>query len=310
MSGWWLPAASGYAPEVDRLFWSLMAITIGILVLVFGLMIRFAVRYRAGSRVDRGAESRRSWIIEIGWTTATFLVFVGLFVWGARLYLQEFTPPADAMRIYVVGKQWMWKVEYPGGQREINALHLPLDRTVELVVTSEDVIHDFSIPAFRMKHDVLPDRYDSIWFKPTEVGTYHLFCTQFCGLDHARMTGTVTVMEPNAFQQWLDGWGASPDLVAGGRQLFVSYGCAGCHLGNSTVHAPRLEGLYGSPVALSDGRVVTADERYIRDCILLPETERVAGYPPVMPKFAGQIKEDELVQIVAYIKSLGGEAGQ
>lgn len=308
MNAFWLPAASSFAPEVDWLFFSLLAITGVVLLLVFALMIRFVVRYRAGSAVDRRAESGRSWMFEIGWTTATMLIFFGLFIWGADLYLRLFIPPEDAMKIYVVGKQWMWKVEYPGGQREINALHVPLGRVVELVMTSEDVIHDFSVPAFRIKHDVLPDRYDSIWFQPTRAGTFRLFCTQFCGLDHARMTGEVTVMPPAEFQRWLDGWGSSPDLVAGGRQLFVAFGCAGCHEGNSTVHAPVLEGLFGSPVALADGRVVRADERYIRDCILMPETERVAGYPPVMPNFSGQIRQQDLIQIVAYIKSLGREA--
>ena len=308
MNGWWLPEASDYAPTVDRLFWALMALTSGILILVFGLMIGFAVQYRASKPFDRRAAEEKSWKLEIGWTSVTMVIFFGLFIWGAVLYRRLFTPPPDALQVYVVGKQWMWKTEYPGGQREINALHLPMNRTVELVMTSEDVIHDFSIPAFRIKHDVLPDRYLSLWFTPTKAGVYHLFCTQFCGLDHAAMTGEVTVMPAADFQRWLDSESASPDLVASGRQLFVAYGCAGCHFGNSTVHAPRLEGVFGSPVALTDGRVVKADERYIRDCIIMPETLRVAGYPPVMPKFAGQIKEEELVRIVAYIKALGAEA--
>jgi cytochrome c oxidase subunit 2 len=259
--------------------------------------------------------ANKTWRLETSWTIATLVAFFGLFVWSADLYLRLFQPPPDATKIYVIGKQWMWKVEHPGGQSEINALHLPIGRPIELVMTSEDVIHDFSVPAFRIKHDVLPGRYEALWFQAVTPGTYHLFCTQLCGTGHAQMTGEIVAMNPPDFQKWLEQQGASETLAVAGKTLFMRNGCSGCHGGNgvggnqagSTVRAPALAGLYGSAVTLADGGVVTADDRYIRDCILLPATQRVAGYPPVMPSFAGQISEDDLLKIIAYIKSLATE---
>lgn len=311
----WLPSASSVAPEVDRLLLGLLLLSCLVLVAVFGLMWIFIWRYRHNSGIDRGQISERTWRIETAWTAATLFVFFGLFIWGAHLFVRLQQPPPDALKVYAVGKQWMWKIEHVGGQREINTLHVPVNKTIEVVLTSEDVIHDFFIPAFRIKHDVLPDRYDAVWFKATKPGTYHLFCSQFCGSLHASMVGEVVVMQGPDYQRWLEQNGASGSLVAQGQQLFMRFGCSGCHGGNgaggaqsgSLVRAPRLAGLYGSPVTLTDGRVVLADDRYIRDCILLPETERVASYPPVMPSFAGQISEEDLLKIIAYIKSLGPE---
>lgn len=311
----WLEAASSHAEQIDRLLWALFWISIAVLALVFGLMFRYIIKYRAGSALDRGAVAQKTWRFETAWTAATLLVFFGLFVWGANLYVRLFSPPADALKIYVVAKQWMWKVEHAGGQREINALHLPADRPIELVMTSEDVIHDFSVPAFRIKHDVLPDRYESLWFTATRPGTYHLFCTQFCGLDHSRMVGEVVVLPPPQFARWLAQNGGSGSLADAGRELYSRYGCSGCHGGageggpqsGSTVRAPPLVGLYGSPVPLSDGTVVTADERYIHDSIVLPDQQIVAGYAPIMPSFAGQLGEEDILKLVDYIKSLGAE---
>jgi cytochrome c oxidase subunit II len=241
-------------------------------------------------------------------------VFFGLFIWGANLFVRLQQAPTNALRVYAIGKQWMWKIEHAGGQREINTLHVPVNTPIEVLLTSEDVIHDFFVPAFRIKRDVLPDRYDSVWFTATKTGTYHLFCSQFCGTLHASMIGQVIVMPAQDYQRWLQQNGTSESLVAQGQTLFMRFGCSGCHGSNgaggpqsgSLVRAPPLAGLYGSPVTLTDGRVEIADDRYIRDCILLPETERVASYPPVMPSFAGQISEDDLLKIIAYIKSLGG----
>lgn len=311
----WLPEATTSAAEVDYLILALVLISLAVLALVFGLMLLYMFKYRAGSDIDRGAIRQKTWRIETAWTTATLLAFFGLFIWGADLYLRLFQPPPGTMKIYVIGKQWMWKVEHPGGQREINALHLPLGRPVQLLMTSEDVIHDFSIPAFRIKHDVLPGRYETLWFQADRPGTYHLFCTQLCGTGHSQMTGKIVVMPGTEFSKWLKQNSAGETLAAAGKTLFMRYGCSGCHGGNgvggsqaeSTVRAPPLAGLYGSPVTLTDGRVVTADDRYIRDCILLPGTQRVAGYPPVMPSFAGQISEEDLLKIIAYIKSLAPE---
>ena len=308
----WLPEASRNAAEADHLILALVLISCAVLALVFGLMLLYMFKYRAGSRIDRGALAEKTWRLEVAWTAATLLAFFGLFIWGADLYVRLFQPPPDALKIYVVAKQWMWKVEHAGGQREINAVHLPVGRPIELVMTSEDVIHDFSVPAFRIKYDVLPGRYETLWFQADEPGVYHLFCTQLCGVGHASMTGKIFVMTPPAYQTWLAQNGGGKTLAAAGKILFMRYGCSGCHGGNgvggnqsgSTVHAPALAGLYGSPVTLADGHVVTADDRYIRDCILLPGTQRVAGYPPVMPSFTGQISEEDLISIIAYIKSL------
>jgi cytochrome c oxidase subunit 2 len=309
-----LPQASENAAEVDYLLWALLAISLAVLALVAMLLLRYIVKYRASSKFDRGALEQKSWRFESAWTAATLVVFLALFVWGANLYLRLFATPRDALQIYVIGKQWMWKVEHIGGQREINALHIPVGRSIQLVMTSEDVIHDFSIPAFRLKHDVLPDRYESLWFTPTRIGTYHLFCTQFCGLDHAKMGGEVVVMSPPDFERWLAQNGGVGDLAEEGRDIFLRFGCGGCHASaagddHGTVRAPPLAGLYGARVPLSDGRVVPADERYLHDSITDPGHDLVAGYDPIMPSFAGQISEEDIVKLVAYLKSLAPGAG-
>ena len=311
----WLPEASSSAPEVDHLIIALVLISGAVLALVFGLILLYLFKYRAGSGIDRGALAEKTWRLETAWTVATLIAFFGLFIWGADLYVRLFQPPADAMKIYVIAKQWMWKVEHPGGQREIDAVHVPAGRPIQLIMTSEDVIHDFSVPAFRIKYDVLPGRYETLWFSADRPGTYHLFCTQLCGVGHAAMVGEIVVMAAPSYQKWLEQNDAGETLAAAGKTLFMRYGCSGCHGGNgvggnesaSTVRAPALAGLYGSPVSLADGRVVTADDRYIRDCILLPDTQRVASYSPVMPSFAGQIGEADLIAIIAYIKSLTPE---
>jgi cytochrome c oxidase subunit II len=314
----WLPQATSAAPEVDYLIASLVLISCLVLALVFGLMLVYMFKYRAGSTADRGGVSEKTWRLETAWTSATLLVFFGLFIWGADLYVRLFRAPADAMTIYVVGKQWMWKVQHPGGQREINALHLPAGQPVRLVMTSEDVIHDFAIPAFRIKHDVLPGRYEMLWFVANRPGTYHLFCTQLCGTGHAQMVGDIVVMPAPDFQSWLQQNAAGETLATAGKTLFIRHGCSGCHgiggvggkQSESIVNAPPLTGLYGSPVPLADGTMVTADDRYLRDTILMPEKTRVAGYPPAMPSFAGQISEEDLIKVVAYIKSLAPEQTQ
>jgi cytochrome c oxidase subunit II len=310
---WSLVQASQSAAEVDHLLWALLAISLAVLALVMTLLLRYIVKYRATSHFDRGALDQKSWRFETAWTAATLLVFLALFVWGASLYVRLFDPPHDALPIYVIGKQWMWKVEHIGGQREIDALHVPVGRPIQLVMTSEDVIHDFSVPAFRIKHDVLPGRYESLWFTPSRVGTYHLYCTQFCGLDHAKMGGEVVVMSPPDFERWLAQSGGAGDLAEEGRELFSRFGCGGCHASGAggdrgTVHAPALAGLYGARVPLSDGRVVAADERYLHDSIVDPGREIVAGYDPIMPSYAGQISEEDMVKLVAYLKSLTPDA--
>ena len=304
-----LPAtASSAASEFNILAIGLLGVTVAVLGLVVLLLLSFCVRYhknRVG--VDRTHRAEKSWRWEVGWTAASFVVFLALYAWGADLYLREHLPPAGASDIYVVGKQWMWKVEHPDGQREINALHVALNRPVRLVMASEDVIHGFFVPAFRLKQDVVPGRYVALWFDPTAVGTYRLFCSQFCGTAHAEMEGSVTVMPPADFQHWLDANVTSGTLAAQGGALYRRLGCSGCQGPGATVSAPRLGGLYGRRVRLQDGSTAVADEDFIRTAILEPHRVQPAGFAPTMPSFAGQVGEDEIVLLVAYIKSLDAE---
>lgn len=297
------PAASSFAGQVDRLYLGLVVVTGAAFLLVATLLLVFSIRYRRGSNADRGDRIRKSWHWEIGWTTATFVAFVGLFFWAAGLYTRLYTPPPGTVDVFVVGKQWMWKIQHPDGQREINELHLPVGRPTRLVMTSQDVIHSFYVPAFRVKHDVLPGRYEALWVDPDMTGEFPIFCAEFCGTEHAHMGGRVVVMEPAAFERWLASANPGQSLAAEGEKLFRQFGCSGCHEGNGTVRAPSLDGIYGRPVPLQDGSTVVADDRYIRDSILMPQAQVVAGYAPVMPSFAGQIDEDELLQLIAYIKS-------
>lgn len=304
-----LPQASSLAPEVDYLMAALLVVTLLVLALVFGLMLYYVVRFRHNNGLDRGNIAEKTWRVETAWTAATLVAFLGLFIWGADLYTRMFDVPPDSLRISVIGKQWMWKFEYPEGQRQINTLYVPVNRPVELVMTSEDVIHDFGLPDFRIKHDVLPGRYEILWFRASELGTYPLYCNQLCGTDHAAMVGRVVVLSGPDFQHWLTETGASESLAAQGRKLFVQYGCSGCHMaegrgGNGTARAPPLDGVYNHPVPLSDGTIVTADDRYIRDSILMPRAQIVASYDPLMPSFAGVVSEEDLIRLIAYIKSL------
>lgn len=314
MNGY-MPSATVEGREIDFLILALTLVSCAALALVFALILLYMVRYRAESGVSRGAPGRKTWRFEISWTVATLAVFFVLFIWGGDLYVRLFQPPADALQIYVVGKQWMWKVEHQGGQHEINALHIPVRRPIQLVMTSEDVIHDFSVPAFRIKHDVLPGRYESLWFQVETPGTFALFCTQLCGVGHYSMTGEVVAMSQPEFETWLAG-GATPgereDMAAAGKALFTANGCSGCHgeggVGGSPattgVSAPALAGLFGRLVRLQTGATVTADEKFIRDCILTPDKAPIAGYPQIMPSFLGQISEEDLLRLIAYIKSL------
>jgi cytochrome c oxidase subunit 2 len=302
-----LPLAASTGAETDYLLAGLLGVSITVLALVFGLMFLYVVRYRHNSPIKRGDVAEKSFIFEMSWTAATLVLFSGLFVWGSIIYVRSYSPPGNALKIYVVAKQWMWKIEHAGGQREINALHLPIDTPIELIMTSEDVIHDFFVPAFRVKHDVLPGQYETMWFRADRVGTYHLFCAQFCGTAHSSMIGDVVVMSAQDYADWLSTNGASNSLAEQGKALFVRYGCAGCHLGGGTVRAPSLAGLYGSPVPLSDGSMVIADDRYVRDSIVRPKSQIVASYEPIMPSFANVIPEDDLLRLVAYIHSLAAE---
>jgi cytochrome c oxidase subunit II len=306
----WPERAGAYADTLDFLYICLLVIAFLTAGLVIFLLAFFAAKYRHGSNADRSGTTKKTWRWEVGWTTVSLLFFVGFAMWGARIYLRLYNPPPDALQIYVVGKQWMWKAQHPGGQREINELHVPARQDVRLVMASQDVIHSFYIPALRIKQDVVPGRYETMWFRADTPGRYHIFCAEYCGTDHAHMGGWLTVLNPREYADWLRQQGGQETLAQQGQDLFRRYGCSGCHNPGGTVRAPELQGVYGGPVPLSDGTVVTADERYIRDSILNPKAQVAAGYAPVMPTFAGQLSEDDLARLVAYIQSIGAARPQ
>lgn len=300
----WPEQASTSAREVDWLCIGLLIVTGFYFFVVFLPLVYFSIKYRRGSKASRANAIEGSNLIEITWTAIPTFMSIGLFAWGAAVYFHLERPPADALQIEVVAKQWMWKIQHAEGKREINELHIPLGQNVRLTMTSQDVIHSFFVPAFRTKQDVVPGKYVTEWFKPTRVGEYHLFCAEYCGTKHSGMVGRVVVMEPDDYQKWLTTGDVGNPIAASGRQLFTQLGCSGCHEGNGTIRAPRLEGIFGKPVPLQDGEVVTADERYIRDSILMPQAQIAAGYENLMPNFSGRISEEQLLQIIEYIKSL------
>jgi cytochrome c oxidase subunit II len=306
MSGWNIfpPQASSIAARIDVFFWSMTALCALVAVGVFAAITLYGVRYRHGSTADRSGGHQNTLGIELTWTLLPFALFVLAFMWSLSIFVFARSPPADARAVYVVAKQWMWTVEHPGGQREINTLHVAINEPVRLTMTSQDVIHSFYVPAFRVKQDVVPGRYTQLWFKATRLGAFALLCTQYCGTEHAHMGGFIVVMRPTEYARWLAGSASAGALAAQGAQLFRSHGCSGCHSPNAVVHAPDLGGLFGQTVQLADGRRVLADERYLRDCILLPAQQVVAGYPPLMPSFSGQLSEEDLLALIAYIKSL------
>jgi cytochrome c oxidase subunit 2 len=297
--------ASTMAPWVDYVSFYVGGIVVFFTSLICFLILYFGIKYRRGSRADRSNAITHHVPLEIAWTVIPLAIAMSLFVLSAWIFFHMYRPPKDAPEVYVLGRQWMWELRHPEGKREINALHVPVGRPVRLVMTSQDVIHSFFVPAFRAKQDVVPGRYTSIWFEPTKVGRYHLFCAEYCGTKHSGMVGWVEVMERSAYQEWLESGAVGESMAAEGFRTFQRLGCSGCHAANATVRAPLLDGVYGHPVPLETGEVVLADERYVRDSILLPRSQVVAGYAPVMPTFEGHISEDELLQVIAYIKSLG-----
>ncbi|MDB5329499.1 MAG: cytochrome c oxidase, subunit [Phycisphaerales bacterium] len=296
--------ASTLARETDHLLYYLLGVSVFFTLLIFVFVVYFALRYRRRSDNEFPPEVPSPLSLEITWSVVPFILMMGMFFWGASLYVQMKRPPANAMQINVVGKQWMWKVQHPNGAREINELHVPTGRTIRLMMASQDVVHSFFIPAFRIKQDVIPGSFVTQWFIATKPGTYHLFCSQYCGTEHSKMVGRVIVLRPEEYEAWLAG--APPDEpppIAGGR-LFVTYGCVACH----SARAPTMAGLYGSRVQLDDGSTTVADDAYLRESIIEPGAKVVAGYPPVMPSYRGQLSEEQLIDLVAYIKSLGAGA--
>jgi cytochrome c oxidase subunit II len=302
----WPDQASTMAGQVDALYIYLLLVSGIMTALIFIAIALLSIKYR---RVP-GREAEQiegSMILEVGWSIIPFFIMLTFFVWGAVLFFQERTPPANATEVYVVAKQWMWKIEHMEGQREINELHVPTGQNIKLIMTSQDVIHSFFIPAFRVKQDVLPGRYTTLWFNATKAGTYHLFCAEYCGTQHSGMGGSIVVMDPADYAQWMAGGPALP-LQDTGKALFAQLGCATCHRSDVQGRGPSLNGVYNKPVLLEDGRTVVADDNYVRESILNPTAKIVKGFNPVMPTFQGIVSDDQLNALVAYVKSLGAPA--
>jgi cytochrome c oxidase subunit 2 len=295
--------ASTIAPYADALYFFLLFITLMGLALVGALIFTFAVRYRK-ERHPVAEQVEGSTLLEATWTIIPLALFLITFVWGALLYFRIYNPPTNAMNIYVVGKQWMWKAEHQGGQHEINALHVPIGQPVQLTMISQDVFHSFSVPDFRIKREVIPGRYSTVWFEATTPGKYHIFCTQYCGTNHAQMIGEVTAMYPEDFQKWLQESTSGMSLAQNGERLFASLGCNSCHTGVAGARGPNLAAVYGTRVRLTNGTEPLVNDAYLREAILNPSAEVVAGFAPIMPTYQGQITEDGLIDLVEYIKGM------
>ena len=299
-------SASTIATRVDLLYFFLLAVSIFFSLLIAGLIVYFAVKYHRRNPHAIGEQIHGSMVLELAWTGIPFLITMVIFVWGASVYFAMARPPDETLNIYVVGKQWMWKFQHLDGQREINELHVPVGRAVKLITTSEDVIHDLFVPAFRMKADVIPGRYVSIWFQPTKPGRYHLFCAEYCGTRHSGMIGDVIVMEPSEYQAWLSGGAPEGSLASTGAKLFADLACNTCHRPDAQGRGPVLEGLFGKTVQLQGGATVTVDEAYVRESILTPSAKITAGFQPIMPTFQGLVTEEQLLALIEYVKSLHG----
>jgi cytochrome c oxidase subunit II len=299
--------ASSIAARVDAVYFFLIAISAFFVVLIFTLVIYFAVKYRRRSEAERPRPIDTDLRLEILWTVIPLILTMISFAWGARLYVTMNEAPADAMEIRAVGRQWMWKFQHPEGNREINQLHVPLGTPIKMLLASEDVVHSFYVPVFRIKMDVVPGRYTAAWFEAIKEGEFHLFCAEYCGTQHSGMIGRVVVMKPADYQRWLSGSSGDEPPAVAGEALFKQHGCVSCHALQAGAMGPSLRGLFGSRVKLQSGQTIIADETYIRESILNPKAKIVAGYQPIMPTFQGQIGEEQLHQLLAYIKSLGGE---
>jgi cytochrome c oxidase subunit 2 len=299
--------ASTVAGRVDALYLFLVAVSAFFTILIFVTIFYFAVKYRRRSEDERPPAIHGSLKLEILWSVVPFILTMVMFGWGATVYFEVTRPPADAEEIFVVGKQWMWKIQHPQGPREINALHIPVGRPIKLTMTSEDVIHSFFIPAFRVKQDVLPGRYTSLWFEATKTGEYHLFCAEYCGTAHSGMIGRVVVMEPVEYETWLSGGPPPETMELAGEKIFEQMQCHTCHRPGPGMRGPLLDGVADSEVRLTTGETVVADQAYLRESILQSSAKVVEGYQPVMPTFQGQLTEEQVLQLIAYIRSLGQE---
>ena len=309
----WVPLfpeqASSFAWQVDALYFYLILISVFFTVLIVAGIIFFAVKYREKEKFATPVEIHGSVPLELTWSFIPFIISMTIFIGGALIYFEQYRPPKNVMNVYVVGKQWMWKFQHETGQREINELHIPVGQNIKLTMTTEDVLHDVYVPAFRTKADVIPGRYSYIWFNATKPGKYHLFCAEYCGLNHSGMGGWVYVMEQRDYDNWLSGNVSNQTPVEMGKELFeTKLGCSSCHEGGASQRGAHLENLFGTNVKLTDGNTVVANEDYIRNSILNPSSQIVEGYQPIMPTFKGQVTEEQLNSLVAYIKSLSGSS--
>jgi cytochrome c oxidase subunit 2 len=303
-------AASAGAVEVDRLYFFLIAVTGSAVVLVITLAVYFAIKYRRTAENQVPKYEPENKYLEYSWIVLPFIAFMVIYFWSAQVYFSANRPPDDALEVWGTGKRWMWKFQHIGGQSEINQLHVPLGRPVKVILASEDVIHSFFVPAFRVKRDVLPHRYTTVWFRATKAGTYHLFCAEYCGTEHSKMTGSVVVLPEAEFQTWLAG-GKASSPVEEGEQLFSALACNTCHAVDAPgARGPQLGGIFGNQVRLRNGQAVLVDENYLRESILNPAAKIVAGYEPIMPSFEGQVDEQQLIYLLSYIKSLGAKGEQ
>ena len=301
--------AAAISSQVDHLAYFLLVVAIFFTLVIFFSIAYFATRYRRRSEAELPPVEHGGLALEITWSVIPLLLTMVMFTWGASLFIKMSHPPDDALEIYVVGKQWMWKLQHMEGQREINELHIPAGKPIKLIMTSEDVIHSFYVPAFRTKQDVLPGRYTTEWWEPTQPGKYHLFCAEYCGTKHSGMIGWIYVMEAAEYQAWLSGGRAEGSMAASGEKLFRDLACINCHHLQDQGRCPNLTGLYGTQVKLSDGSTVKFDESYIRESILNPTAKVVAGFQPIMPTFQGLVTEEGLLHLIEYIKSLAQKPG-
>lgn len=300
-------AASTYAGEVDALYFFLIAVSGFFTILIATLVAVFAVRYRRRHANDVGVGITGSHSLELLWTVIPLGITMVMFFWAASIYFQIYRVPRGAMEVYITGKQWMWKAQHADGRREINELHVPVGRAVKLILGSEDVIHSFFIPAFRMKMDVVPGKLTNVWFQATKPGTYHLFCAEYCGLNHSGMIGSIVAMEPADFQGWLSGGVTEGSPAQQGEKLFADLACNTCHRDDSQARGPQLKGAFGHTIRFQDGTTGVMDENYIRESILNPQAKIVAGFQPLMPTFQGMVTEEQILQLIAYIRSLANE---
>jgi cytochrome c oxidase subunit II len=296
--------ASTMAARVDALYFFLIAVSTFFSALIAGLIVYYAVRYRRRSPDAIGTSIHGGLLLELTWTIVPFLITMVIFVWGASVFFAMSRPPDETLNVYVVGKQWMWKFQHLDGQREINELHVPVGRAVKLIMTSEDVIHDVFVPAFRIKADVLPGRYTNIWFQATTPGRYHLFCAEYCGTRHSGMTGEVVVMEPTEYQAWLSGGSGEGSLASAGEKLFQDLACNTCHRSDTQGRGPVLQDLFGKTQTLQGGETIVVDEAYLRESILNPAARITANFQPIMPAFQGLVSEEQLLELIEYLKAL------